>query len=122
RALINGLTPRPPLQYLTGLQLVEVGAGSAAFEMPLSPWLLSPQGAISIGPLSIPADAALGCAVQTVLGADTAFTTSELSLRLLAPATPGETAVARATVVHAGRTLALSEGTVTDAHGRLLAH
>jgi uncharacterized protein (TIGR00369 family) len=122
RALIAGHTPLPPLQYLTGLRLVDVGAGSAVFEMPLSPWLCSPQGAIPIGPLAIPVDAALGCAVQTVLPPATAFTTSELSLRLLAPARPGGTVVARANIVHAGRRLALSEATVTDSHGRLLAH
>lgn len=122
RALIDGRTPLPPVQHLTGLRLVDVGSGSAVFEMPLSPWLRAPQGPISIGPLSIPADAALGCAVQTVLPAGTAFTTSELSLRLLSPAQAGATAIARATLVHAGRSLALSEATVTDEHGRLLAH
>ncbi len=43
--------PPPPLSRLTGLKLVEVGLGSVVFEMPLTRWLLSPQGAISIGPL-----------------------------------------------------------------------
>jgi uncharacterized protein (TIGR00369 family) len=122
RAFAAETTPRPPLQYLTGLRLVDVGSGSAVFEMPLSEWLCSPQGAISIGPLSIPADAALGCAVQTLLPAATSFTTSELSLRLLAPPRPTGKVIARANVVHAGRTLSLSEATVTDEHGRLLAH
>ena len=122
RHFLDGSTPRAPLHHLTGLRMVEVGAGSAAFEMPLSDWLRSPQGPVSVGALSIPADAALGCAVQTVLPAGVAMTTSELSLRLLAPAHAGQTVLARASVVHAGRTLALSEGTVTDANGELLAH
>jgi uncharacterized protein (TIGR00369 family) len=122
QSIVDGDSPQPPLSRLTGLRMIEVGVGSAVFEMPLSPWLLSPQGAISIGPLTIPADAALGCAIQTQVGPATAFTTSELSLRLLAPARAGETAVARARIVDAGRSLALSEATVTDSHGRLLAH
>jgi uncharacterized protein (TIGR00369 family) len=114
--------PRPPLAHLTGLQLVEVGLGSAVFEMPLTGWLLSPQGAISVGPLAIPADAALALAVMSTLPAGAQMTTSELSLRVLAPARPGGRLIARGTLLHARRTIALSEATLTDDHGRLLAH
>ena len=113
---------RPPLGHLTGLRIVEVGVGSAAFEMPLSRWLCAPQGAISIGPLTIAADAALGCAVQTTLPPATPFTTSELSLRVLAPAHPEGWLIARGRLVHARRTVALSEATLTDGSGRLIAH
>jgi uncharacterized protein (TIGR00369 family) len=105
-----------------GLRLVEVGIGSAVFEMPLSGWLRAPQGGISIGPLAIVADAALGCAVQSGLPPATPFTTSELSLRMLAPAQPGETVVARGELLHARRRIALSQVSLTDSHGRLLAH
>jgi uncharacterized protein (TIGR00369 family) len=102
--------------------MVEVGIGSAVFEMPLSEWLCTPQGTISIGALAIPADAALGCAVQSGLPPATPFTTSELSLRVLAPAPPGGSVIARSRLVHARRTIALSEVSLTDARGRLLAH
>lgn len=122
RAALAGYQPRAPLSHLVGLLLVEVGIGSAVFEMPLSAWLRAPQGGISIGPLAIVADAALGCAVQSGLPAATPFTTSELSLRMLAPAQPGETVVARGELVHARRRIALSEVSLTDSHGRLLAH
>ena len=122
RAALAGYQPRAPLSYLTGLRLVEVGIGTAVFEMPLSGWLRAPQGGISIGPLAIAADAALGCAVQSGLPAATPFTTSELSLRMLAPAQPGTTVIARGELIHARRRIALSEVSLTDAHGRLLAH
>ena len=122
RAALAGCQPSPPLAYLTGTRLIEVGIGSAVFEMPLSGWLRAPQGGISIGPLAIVADAALGCAVQSGLPAATPFTTSELSLRLLAPAPPGGSAVARGELIHARRRIALAGVSVTDAHGRLLAH
>ena len=114
--------PRPPLAHLTGLKLVEVERGNVVFEMPLTRWLLSPQGAISIGPLVIPADAALALAILSTLPAGTALTTSELSLRLLAPARPEGRVIARASLLHARRTIGLSEATVTDEHGRVLAH
>lgn len=122
QAMLDGHTPRPPISRLTGMRLVEAGTGTAVFELPLSEWLRSPQGAISVGPLTLPADGALACALQSALPPATPFTTSELSLRVLAPARPGTTAVASGRLVHARRTLALSEVSITDEHGRLLAH
>jgi uncharacterized protein (TIGR00369 family) len=122
RAALAGYQPRAPLSYLTGLQLVEVGIGTAMFELPLSGWLRAPQGGISIGPLAIAADAALGCAVLSGLPAATPLTTSELSLRMLAPAQTGRSVIARGELIHARRRIALAQVSLTDAHGRLLAH
>jgi uncharacterized protein (TIGR00369 family) len=102
--------------------MVEVGLGSAVFEMPLTPWLLSPQGAISVGPLTIPTDAALALAILSTLPGGYEVTTSELSLRVLAPARPEGLLIARGSLLHTRRTIALSEATVTDEHGRLQAH
>src|SRR5437016_4192024 len=83
--MLSGRTPQPPISRLTGMRLVGVESGSATFELPLTDWLRSPQGAISIGPLVMPADAAMACAIQTLLPPRTPFSTSELTLRLLAP-------------------------------------
>jgi uncharacterized protein (TIGR00369 family) len=114
--------PKPPLAHLTGLRIVEVERGSVVFELPLTGWLRSPQGAISIGPMTIPADAALALAILSTLGPGVRLTTSELSLRVLAPARPEGRLIARASLMHTRRTIGLSEVTVTDEHGRLLAH
>jgi uncharacterized protein (TIGR00369 family) len=122
RALIEGRCPPPPIGHLTGMQLIEVGVGSAAFSMPASRWLQSPQGAIANGTLAVLADGPLGCAVQTSLPPATPLTTSELSLRLVQPAHPGGTFTARGRLVHAKRSLGLSEVFIQDQDGRLLAH
>ena len=122
RAMIAGHCPVPPIGHLTGMELVEVGAGSAAFRMPATDWLLSPQGAISNGTLAVLADGPLGCAVQTALAPATPYTTSELSLRLVQPAYPGAAFIAQGRLVHAKRSLGLSEVFIHDGRGRLLAH
>jgi uncharacterized protein (TIGR00369 family) len=122
RAMLAGEVPQPPISRLTGMRLVEVGAGDAAFAMPLTSWLCSSQGAISIGPLTMPADAAVACAIQTELPPATPFTTSELSLRLLAPVGPGRTLTARGRLIQLRRTLALAEVTVTDEEQEVVAH
>jgi uncharacterized protein (TIGR00369 family) len=122
RASLAGHSPRPPIAHLFGSRFIEVGVGSAVFEMPLSEWLCGPQRAVSIGALAIPADAALGCPVQSGLPPATPLATSELSLRVLAPARLGTSVVARGRLLHARRSLALSEVSLIDGNGRTLAH
>jgi uncharacterized protein (TIGR00369 family) len=119
---LSGHRARPPLGHLTGLRLAEVSTAAVAVEMPLSGWLRGPSGAISLGALAMPTDIALGGAVGSTLPPATIMATSELSLRLLAPPEPGGTMVARGRLVHAHGSVGLSEASVTDAHGRLLAH
>ena len=122
RSMLAGRVPQPPISRLTGMRLVDIGAGSAAFAIPLTDWLCSSQGAISIGPLTMPADAAVACAIQTELPPATPFTTSELSLRLLSPVRPGGTLTARGTLIQLRRRLALAEVSVTDEAERVIAH
>ncbi len=121
RASLDGRGPKPPIGHLTGMGLTDIGLGTAAFSMPASSWLLSPQGLISVGTLAILADGPLGCAVQSALPPATGYATSELSLRVLRPVRAGGTLVARASLVHASRSLALSHVQIVDDDGRLLA-
>ncbi len=121
-AMLAGRSPRPPISRLTGLQLVEVGEGTAAFQLPMTQWLCAPQGAISLGPITIAADAAVACAIQTALPPATPFTTSELSLRLLSPVHPGGTLTARGKLIQSRRTIALAEVGVLDEDEQIVAH
>jgi uncharacterized protein (TIGR00369 family) len=123
RASIRMQGPIPPIARLTGIRFLDVGPGTSTFTMPATGWLLAPQGVIPSGVLLILADAALGSAVQTELGPATPYTTQELSLSSLRPATSASGLLtARARLVSAGRRLGLSEVTVEDERGRLLAH
>ena len=49
--------------------------------MPVTDWLLFPQGVVSGATLGILVDAPLGCAVQTALPPATPFTTAEISFK-----------------------------------------
>ena len=120
--MLAGRTPLPPISRLTGMRLTEFADGTATFELPLTDWLRSPQGAISIGPLVMPADAAMAVAIQTRLPPRTPFSTSELTLRLLAPARPGTRVRARGKVIQVRERIALAEGSLVDDDERLIAH
>lgn len=115
--------PIPPIGHLMGMIPTVVEPGRSAFTMPSSPWFLSPPGFIQGGALAALADGPLGCAVHTVLPAATPYTTSELSMTFIRPVTEKSgTLTADGRVIHGGRSMALSEVSVTDGEGRLVAH
>jgi uncharacterized protein (TIGR00369 family) len=119
----KGYVPMPPLAHLTGIEMGDVGDGTATFTMPASPWFLPPQGAISIGMLTVLADPPLGCAIQTKLPPALPYITAELSLTAVRPvAGTGGLLSAHGRVVHPGRRMALSEVVIEDDAGRLVAH
>ena len=115
--------PRPPLYHLSGLELSDAGIGTVTFKMPASPWWRSGAGLFLGGVFPFVADVALGGAIYSTLPAGMALTTSQLSMDFLRPATVESGAViARGKLIQAGPSQGLSEATVEDAHGRLLAH
>lgn len=112
----------PPVHYLTGLNFETVTEGSSTFTLPATGWLLSPQGLISGAAMAILADGPLGCAVQTGLPEGVPYTTAEISLTLLSPVSVDSgviTGVAHRR--HTGRTLLVSDATITDSSGRVVA-
>lgn len=114
--------PQPPIRYLCGLVLTAVEPGGVTFTMPVTDWLLFPQGVVSGASLGLLVDAPLGCAIQTALPPATPFTTAEISFKFLRTVVPGSgTLTARGRLIHAGRTIAVSLVEVTDETGRLLA-
>lgn len=122
RLFLDNRAPAPPISYLTGMRPTEVGAGTATFTMPITPWLRAPQGLTIGGVIAILADGPLGCAIQTILPPATGYTTSELSINMVRPVPESGQLIARGRLVHGARRLALSEVFVTDDAGRLIAH
>ena len=112
----------PPIRYLFGLGLTSVEPGGVTFTMPVTDWLLFPQGVVSGATLGILVDAPLGCAVQTALPPATPFTTAEISFRFLRTVLPQSgTLTAKGRLIHAGKTTGVSLVEVTDEAGRLAA-
>src|SRR5262245_44842785 len=119
--LVGGSLP-PPIRYLCGLQMSAVEPGSVSFMMPVSDWLLFPQGIVSGSTLGFLVDLPLGCTVQTALPPATPFSTAEISFKFLRTIVPRSgTLTARGRLIHAGKTVAVSLVEVSDDAGRLLA-
>ena len=123
QASVRGQLPAPPIHYFSGIRPVDAGPGTSTFLMPASPWWRTPADIFIPGVMAFAADAALGGAIIASVPAGRALATSDLTMSYLRPAsTASERLVARAHVVHAGRSLGLSQVIVEDGHGRLLGH
>ena len=124
RRSVAGIATRPPIYHLTGLVPVEAEARRSAFTMPVTPWLQTPvPGLIPGGVIAFLADGPLGTAIMTTLPPLAYMSTSDLSMSFLRPATLDSQALTgKAQVIHAGRSVALSEVTIEDSQGRQVAH
>jgi uncharacterized protein (TIGR00369 family) len=120
--LIDGKYPVPPMAALLSFWLVEVSEGRALFRGLPSERHLNPLGGVHGGWAATVLDSALGCAVHTTIQKGEAYTTAEFKVNLTRPIMPGMGEVAcEASVVHRGRTLAVSEARLKDRNGKLLA-
>ena len=120
RQMIAGEVPAAAVSRLIGMEMVEVGEGTATFELVAGPQHWSPPGNLHGGILCDLADAAMGCANATRLGPGEAFTTVELKINFLKPVWNARLR-AEARVVKRGKTVGLVECDVTDETGSLVA-
>jgi uncharacterized protein (TIGR00369 family) len=119
---VDGVYPAASIGARMNFGLVEVAEGRAVFRGLPSERHLNPLGGVHGGWAATLLDSALGCAVQTLLKRGEAYTTAEFKVNLTRPITPktGEV-VCEGWVIHKGRTLAVSEATLKDRDGKLLA-
>lgn len=120
--LIDLKYPAPPIAAQLAFTLTEVSEGRAVFRGLPDARHLNPLGGVHGGWTAAIMDSALACSVQTLLVKGEAYTTAEFKINLLRPITTrtGEV-VCEGRVVHKGRTLAVSEATLKDKNGKLLA-
>ena len=121
--MANGILPQPPMCATLGFRLVEVADGYARFDGKPEFRHYNPIGTVHGGFAATLLDSALGCAIFTTLAKGEAWTTLELKLNLVRPITK-DTGMVRAEgrIIHRGRTVATSDGTVKDKAGKLYAH
>ena len=122
RRIVDGHYPAPSIGARMNFGIVEVEEGRVVFRGLPGQRHLNPLGTVHGGWAATVLDSALGCAVHTTMARGEAYTTVEFKVNLTRPITPktGEV-VCEGRVVHRGRTLAVSEATLKDADGKLLA-
>jgi uncharacterized protein (TIGR00369 family) len=123
KGIIDGTLPNPPISEVLGFHLVDVEQGRAVFEGLPEYRHYNPIGTVHAGFAATLLDSALGCAIFSTLAKGDGWTTLELKFNLVRPLTKDTGPVrAEGRIVHRGRTIATSQGELTDKAGKLYAH
>jgi uncharacterized protein (TIGR00369 family) len=122
--IMSGAVPPPPIARLLEMDVVEIGEGRATFEGTPGEQHYNPIGVVHGGYVATLLDSAMGCAVETLQGVGTGYTTLELKVNFTRPLTVETGRVlAEGVVVHAGSRVATAEARLFSAStGKLLAH
>ncbi len=116
----GGLTP--PMAAMLGFELAEFGDGEVEIVCSPGGFHYDPYGTAHGGLAATLLDSATGCAVQSKLPAGTGYATLNLAVNYLKPTTTGSGEIrCVGRVVSLGRTVAVSQGELTDSTDRLLA-
>lgn len=123
KEMIEGKLPPPPIARQMNFYLADGGDGYACFRGTPLREHYNPAGVVHGGWAATLLDSALGCCVWTRVPVGMAYITAEFKVNLVRPITDqtGEV-ISEARVVHIGRKLATSEGTLKTVDGKLLAH
>jgi uncharacterized protein (TIGR00369 family) len=119
--IIDGSEPAAPVAQLVGLRMVAAEEGRVTFELDAGPQHASPPGTLHGGILCDLADAAMGCAVVSVLEEGVSFATVELKINFLKPIWNARLTAVGATI-KVGRRVTLCECRITDEGGSLVAY
>jgi uncharacterized protein (TIGR00369 family) len=122
QAVAEGALPAPPFAALFGLATSHVESGLVRMALTPAEFHYNPIGSVHGGVAATMLETALAAAVRTMVPAGRTCLTLEIKVnyvRGMSVATGEVTAEGR--VVHAGRQVAIAEGRVTDAAGRLYA-
>jgi uncharacterized protein (TIGR00369 family) len=120
RRMIAGDTPPAPMGQLIGMRLIAIEAGRATFELDADERHHNPMGTLHGGILCDIADSAMGLAYGSTLGEGESFTTLQLTINFLRPIRSARL-TAEGTIVQQGRSAGMTECSVIDERGRLIA-
>ena len=107
---------RQGLMQTLGAKLTRVEPGEIEIQMPIGPAVSQQHGFAHAGAVASIADSACGYAAFSLMPEDSGVLAVEFKINLMAPAA-GETLIARARVVRAGRTLSICQADVAAVSG-----
>ena len=122
QAMLDGAIPPPSIARTIPMQGVSVESGKVVFQARADERHLNPLGAVHGGFAATVMDTVTGCAVHTLLGAGEGYGTIDLNVKMMRPVPRDVDLVAEGNVINISRSLAVSEGTLKDADGKLYAH
>lgn len=105
-----------------GMRPVSAEPGRVVFEAIPDQRHLNPMGGVHGGFACTVLDSVTGCAVHTLLEAGAVYGTIDLAVKMLRPLQVGKTYRAEGRVLNVSTRLGVSEGSILDSAGKLVAH
>lgn len=122
QAMAAGKLPAPSITVTMPMSMEEAAEGYVKFTAVADERHLNPLGGVHGGFAATVLDSVTACAVHTTLEAGVGYSTVDLNVKMVKPVPRGETLVAEGRVLHVSRTIAVSEGSLRNTEGVLLAH
>jgi uncharacterized protein (TIGR00369 family) len=122
RDVIAGRLPAPPMARAMNFTFVSAEPGRVEMSGTPTAEHLNPLGMVHGGWFATVLDSVMGCAVHTTVPRGSAYTTIEIKTNFVRALSAGQGPVrAIGEVTHPGRRIALAEGKLLDAGGKLIA-
>jgi uncharacterized protein (TIGR00369 family) len=121
--ILRGDLPPPPIGVLLDFVPVRVDNGLMIFQGTPGRQHYNPLGTVHGGYAATLLDSCVGCAIHSMLPAGKGYTTVELKVNFIRALTEKTGPIrAEGKVINVGNQVAVAEGRITDAQGRLYAH
>ena len=122
QAITSGELPQPSIAETMGMHFGYVEEGYVRFTAMADQRHLNPMGGVHGGFAATILDSVTGCAVHTMLEPGIPYGTIDLQVKMLRPVPVGEELVAEGKMINLSRRLGVSEGSLTNQNGKVLAH
>ena len=122
QAIVAGKLPKPPMAETMAINFEHVESGYVRFTAVAGERHLNPMGGVHGGFAATIMDSVTGCVVHTMLEPGIPYGTIDLQVKMLRPVPVGETVNAEGKIINMSRRLGVSEGSLKDKNGKVLAH
>jgi len=121
--MIAGELPQPPIAKTLGFRLEKIENGRAEFVGTSKTDYYNPLGTTHGGYIATLLDSAMGCAIQSTLGAGKGSTSLEFKVNFVRPVFDKTgTLKAIGEIINAGKQIITAEAKLVDEAGKLYAH
>jgi uncharacterized protein (TIGR00369 family) len=121
KAMMEGRIPRAPIAEIVPMRPMEVASGYIKFFAKADKRHTNPLGGVHGGFAATVLDSVTGCAVHTMLEADTGYGTVDLNIKMLRAVPMDKELVAEGRIIHLSKKIGVSEGSLKDSEGNLYA-
>ncbi len=122
QSMIADELPHPAMADTIPMKGVSVKKGNVIFEVKADHRHLNPMGGVHGGFMATVIDTVTGCAVHTMLEAGVNYSTIELNVKMLKAIPVDIALIAEGNIINCTRRLAVSEGVIKDADGKIYAY